>query len=240
MSRHLATARTRGTRSEARTLRRAERGRYLRLFGVLLVTALVVALAGVRLTTAAFTDTATLSLGASGVGSTHPFGLVLVDAAGTAHSSAPGDPLPLDLPGADALVPGRTVETTVKVANDHPSISSSLVATLAATAVPETPDITPFLRITILDEAGRVLLGGDTARPEDGAAPGTPVAAGVLAARGAPPVGDGSTWTDGAAGSAHTFTVLVHLLDDPATSTLNGGQAHLTARLDATSTEVTS
>jgi hypothetical protein len=66
---------------------------------------------------------------------------------------------------------------------------------------------------------------------------GTPADPGLITARGAEPVDDGAPWTEGAEGSDITRTVLVRLLDEPATAVPNGGQAHVTVRFDATSTE---
>jgi hypothetical protein len=194
---------------------------------------------GIATTSAALTDAAHLDAGTAGVGSSDPFSIVLVDA-GTAHAAEPGAPLPLDVPGADALVPGRTVEATVRVANNHRAIAADLSITVGAVPVAGTPDITPHLRLTVLDPAGHVIVGDPAGTPESGAPFGTRVPLGRLAGRGAPPVADGAPWTPGADDSATSITVRVHLLDVPATSTLNGGRSRITVRFDATSTETTS
>lgn len=224
MSRHLAPARA--ARARRFPLRRA--GLAALVAAVALVAGMLAASA---LTSAAFTDAARLGLGAQGVGSTDEFDIVLVDAAGAVRQAAPGARLAVDLPDRDLLVPGRTVETTLRVANNHPSIAAALTATVAAEPVAGTPDITPFLRLAVLGPDGRTLL--------DGTALGTPADLGVLAARDAAPAAEGAVWTEGAAGSWTTLTVRVHLLDVPATEALNGGLAQLTARIDATSTEET-
>jgi len=212
----------------------------LAVIGATLTGALAVGtLSTVDLTSATFTDAVGLTVGTSGIGSSDPFAVVLVDAAGTAHTAVPGTPLPLDVRGADALVPGRTVETTVLVANNHADIAATLTAAVGATREAGTPDITPHLRVTILGADGQVLLGGAADRPRDGAVVGTPSSLGQLAARGSSPVADRTPWAAGAKGSGIAITVRVHLLDDPATATLNGGRARLTVRFDATSTETT-
>ncbi|VTR76308.1 hypothetical protein [Cellulomonas hominis] len=233
MSRHVAPPRARARR---RPTRRQTVG-----IAVVLALGLAAGMAfGTATTAATPTDAARLGVGTGGVGSADPFDLVLVDAAGAAHDAAPGTALPLKLPGADALVPGRTVEATVQVANNHPALSAALIARVGAVPVPGTPDITPHLRVTLLDADGQVLLGGPAGRPQDGGPLGAPAGLAALAARGAPPVTHGSLWIAGADGSATAVTVRVHLLDVPATSALNGGQASLTIRFDATSTETTS
>jgi hypothetical protein len=231
MSRHVAP--------RERTRRRPSR-RLAALLVVLAVGAGVGTAFGVAGTSATLTDAARLGAGTAGVGSSDPFSILLLDGAGTAHAAEPGTPLPLDVPGADALVPGRTVEATVQVANNHPAIATGLGLTVGAVRVAGTPDITPHLRVTVLDADGQVLLGAPTGKPEGGAPLSTPGSLGRLAARGAPPIADAAHWTPGADGSVTSVTVRVHLLDVPATSTLNGGQARITARFDATSTETTS
>lgn len=232
MSRHVAPRRglrgVRGTRSARRTAL------------VALVTTTVAAaavLGAAALTAASYTDEAHLGLGTAGVGSTEAFDVVLLAADGTVHQAAPGAPLPVDLPDRDQLVPGRTVDATLRVANNHPDIAAGVSATLAAQPVPGVPDITPFIRVTVLAEDGTVVLGSAADRPEAGARPGTPATLGTLAPRGAAPLPDAGAWSDAAPGSVTSLTVRVHLLDDPATEALNGGRADLTVRLDATSTE---
>lgn len=234
MSRPVTTAAT--VRAHRRPVRRSR----LAVIGATLTGALAVGmLSTVALTSATFTDATGLTVGTSGIGSSDPFAVILVDPAGTAHTAAPGTPLPLDVRGADTLVPGRTVETTVLVANNHADIAATLTATVGATREAGTPDITPHLRVTILAADGQVLLGGAADRPQDGAVVGMPGILGRLAARATSPVADRTPWAAGAEGSGLAITVRVHLLDDPATATLNGGRARLTVRFDATATETT-
>ncbi|WP_431837857.1 hypothetical protein [Cellulomonas sp. Y8] len=199
----------------------------------------LVLVAGTVVTAAAFTDAARLNLGTEGVGSADPFEIVLVDAAGVAHDAEPGTPMPVDVPDRDALVPGRTVQAEVRVATNHPELAADVLATVAGAPVAGTPDITPYLRVTVLGPGGEVLLGTGPGDPEGGVPLGTTADLGVLAARGADPVEDGQPWSAGAVGSDATLTLLVHYLEDQATTTLNGGQARLTVRFDATSVAAT-
>ncbi|GEM_PF-776757 len=193
--------------------------------------------AGTTVTSAAFTDTARLQLGGSGIGSDAVFGIVLVDTDEVARTAPATEPLAVPVPGADALVPGRTVEVTVHVANNHPVLAADLTALVTAEPVAGTPDITGHLRVTILDATGQPVLGsGD---PAAGAVPGTPATLGTLPARGEQPVADAAPWTPGAEASDQTYRVLVHYLEDPATAELNGGQAHLAVQLAAQTTDVT-
>lgn len=213
--------------SRHRQTRPGRRRRPALVVGLLLLATALVAgmLTATGLTSAAFTDTARLS---TGVGSADVFDVVLVDGDGTAHQAPPGAALAVPLPDGDLLVPGRTVETTLTVAANHPAIAAGAVLTLGAERVPGTPDITPYVRFSVLTQD----------RPDvHDVAGGTAVDLGQLAARGSAPVADGAAWEAGAPGSARTVTVQVHLLDDPATEALNGGQVHVTARLDATSQE---
>ncbi len=209
-----------------------------RRLATLAVFALVL-VAGTVATAAAFTDSAHLNLDSEGIGSGDPFEIVLVSAGGIAFDAEPGTPMPVDVPARDALVPGRTVQAEIRVATNHPQLAADVLATIAGEPVAGTPDITPYLRLTVLGAGGEVLLGTGPDDPQDGVPLGATADLGVLAARGAAPVEDGQPWTAGAAGSDTTLTVLVHYLDDPATTALNGGQAHLTVRFDATSTEAT-
>ncbi len=186
-------------------------------------------------TSAAYTDDATLRLGSTGLGSTAPFDVVLVED-GTARQAGPG--AEVRLPGAeDGLVPGRTVEHELVVANNDPHVAAALTLTVDAAPVPGTPDITPHLRVTVLAQDGTAL-AGDPAAPAAGALPGTPVAVGVVGSRGAGPVPDGAPWAAGADGSTTRVRVLLHYVDHPATAALNGGRATVGLRVGATSVEV--
>ncbi len=209
-------------RQDPRPARRPARGAGLVLLALALVAGV---LARPALTSAAFTDSARLS---AGVGSADVFEVVLVDAGGIAHRAAAGAALPVPLPGGDALVPGGAIETTLTVAANHPAVAAGVTLTLDVERVAGTPDITPYVRFSVLAED----------RPGGLDVPaGIPVDLGRLAPRGSDAVPDGSPWEAGAAGSALAVRVGVHLLDDPATEALNGGQVRVTARFDATSQE---
>ncbi|HYQ76755.1 hypothetical protein [Cellulomonas sp.] len=241
MSRHPAPRGGAAPRSRRRPARRRlpapPRLRRAPALAVLVAAVALLAgvLAGTLATSAAFTNAARLDLGADGLGSSTAFDVVLVADDGTVRQAPDGDPLAVPVPGADALVPGRTVEVAVRVANNHPDLRAALAVAVAGTPVAGTPDITPWLRVTVLDADGTAVLG--TGDPADGVALGTAGAAGVLAARGAEGVADGAAWSAGAAGSDRGYRVLVHYLDDPATEPLNGGRALLTVRVAAESTE---
>lgn len=194
--------------------------------------------AGTLATSAAFTDEARLDLGSGGLGSSAAFDVVLVADDGTARQAPDGDPLAVAVPGADGLVPGRTLEVAVRVANNHPHLRAALALEVTGAPVAGTPDITPWLRVTVLDADGVPVLG--TGDPAAGVPLGTAGAAGVLAARGVEGVADGAAWSPGSAGSDRAYRVLVHYLEDPATEPLNGGRALLTVRVAAESTEATS
>lgn len=198
---------------------------------------LAVALATVTVTAASHQDRAHVNVGSEGIGSAHPFDLVLVDGAGVVHDASPGAPLSLEVPGADALVPGRSVEIVVQVANNHPTIAAAVSATLTAEPVAGTPDITPFLRYSVIDADGSSMIGGSVEDPAAGLVSGEVGDLGVLLPRGAAPLDDGSGWTPGADGSSREVTVLVHMVDDPATGAVNGGRADLALQLDAMSVD---
>lgn len=226
------------SRTHARTVPVTTRRRQVGLVSLVATGALVLGmLAATAVTSSSFTDAARTNLGTEGIGSHDPFGIALVDAAGTAHEAEPDTPLAVDLPDGDALVPGRTVRADVRVANNHPDIAAAVTATVAARTVAGTPDITPYLRFTVLGPDGQVLLGASADSPQDGAAPGASLDLGALAARGAVPVADGAAWSEGAAGSDVSITILIHLLEDPDTTPLNGGRATVTLRFDASSTQ---
>lgn len=225
--------------SARHTTRRPVLGRRPRAAAAMVGAAAVVAvgLAAVSVTVASYQDRAHVNLGTDGVGSADPFGIVLVDGAGTVQDAPAGDSLAVDVPGAGALAPGRTVEAVVVVANNHPAIAAGLSVSVTGEALDESRDITEFLRFSVLDGEGESLSGGSRQDPAAGLPLGEAGDAGVLAARGEAPIEHGGPWSAGAEGSTRTVTVLVHMLAEPATEMLNGGQAHLAVQVHGTSVD---
>ena len=135
----------------------------------------------------------------------------------------------------DRYAAGRAFHLAVGVADNDPDTGAAVtVAILPMDAagtgqVGASPNLTPFLRVTVVDETtGQVLIGRSASDP----AAGAPVADASammnrLAARDADPLTDGTRWTPGASGSRHDLDVTIYCPDTPAVRALAGGRSDL-------------
>lgn len=161
-------------------------------------------------------------------------GLVTIDeheVASTVDSGAAFIPLATD----DRYHPGRTFHTELGVADNDPDVAAAVSLAVvpmdpAGTGqVGASPNLTPLLRVTVVDTTtGEVLVGGSATDPTRG----WPVAdaAGVLghlAARDADPLDGGDRWTEGAPGSRHDLAVSVYCPDGPAVRALTDSRSDL-------------
>lgn len=209
------------------------------------VVATVVALAGTTASMSALTDRASLNLGASGIGSDAPFAILTVHPDGSVHHTAPGSAAVVPLTGDDAFVPGRSISVDIGVANNSPSVAAAVTMKIAPSdaegtgQVGSAPNITPFIRVTVIDTAtGQPLIGGSATDPSQGVTVDAASAVvGRLGPRGSAPLSDGGQWVAGAADSRHDLTVVLYYVDSPETSAYNGGAAALEVVFDGSSAQ---
>jgi len=212
-----------GTHAPAR---RTGRRRLIASVGTLLV-------AGTLVSSAAFVDQANLNLGGAGIGFPYTFDIGVVLPDGTVEQADTDAGFDWTVDGSETLVPGGSVTTTIPVFNNTPTLSSDTVFKVVlrngdGTVAPGVPNITPFLRFTAQDQAGTALFTDATWDAASGAV-------GLLQARGSDALDAGASYTAGAAGSEGTITLTINYLDAPGVEALNGGQAALAVRIDATS-----
>ena len=208
--------------------------------GTLAVTATLFAVVP---TVSAFTDQGRLNPGSNGLGGA-TFDILSVLPDGTVAQARPGEGVTVPIPGDDGFVPGRTITVDLGVANNSPLLAAAVTiavkpADAAGTGqVAGSPNITPFIRVTVVDSTtGQLLVGGSATDPSQGAAVADATGAvGRLAARGAPALADGGSWIDAAAGSRHDLTVTLFYVDTPETAAYNGGQTALEVEFDGAST----
>lgn len=205
--------------------------------------ALAAALFTVGQTMSAFTDRAGLNTGPDGVGGA-TFDIVSVLPDGDVAQARPGQGVTVPIAGDDSFVPGRSVTVDLGVANNSPQLAAALRVTVkpsdaAGTGqVGSSPNITPFLRVTVVDTTtGTLLVGGSATDPSQGAPVATATGVlGRLPARGAPALADGAAWVDGSAGSRHDLSITLFYVDTPETTAYNGGQTALEVEFDGAST----
>lgn len=192
-------------------------------------------LGGFGLTGASFTDIGNVNVGGAGgrIGSTDAFDLALVDQQGRVLQADGPSGAQWAVPGADTLLPGHSVTTNVRVFNN----SRRLPADLEVSIVPRNgdgrvsasvPNITPHLRFTATLSDGTVLF--EDATLADAGAVLPTLAAGARASQQ-----ETSTYVTGATGSSSRITLTIDYLDEPGVELLNGGQAAIGIRFDATS-----
>ncbi len=171
-------------------------------------------------------------------GSSGPIDLVTVDDHGVAMKtgdSAAFIPLAAD----DRYRPGKIFHAELGVADNDPDVAAAItvavvtVDSVGTGRVGTSPNLTPLLRVTVVDTTtGDVLIGGSATDASKGA----PVAdaSGMiahLAPRDADPLHDGDHWTDGAAGSRHDLEVTVYCPDTAAARDLTDGRSDLALML---------
>ncbi|WP_434318683.1 hypothetical protein [Leifsonia sp. P73] len=209
---------------------------------VLGLTALAAVAVGAGPAYRALTGGADLVLGADAAGFFAPsssteigaLDLVTVDPRGVVSTGVAGAADFVPIPG-DAETPGHTVRLDVGVADNDPDTAAGVAVAVLPLGddgtgrVGTAPNLTPLLRVTVVDTTtGRLLIGGSATDPSRGA----PVADASamldrLAPRGADPLPDGADWTPGAAGSRHDLAVEVYCPDTPAVRALSGPDSDL-------------
>lgn len=206
--------------------------------------ALTAGLLTIGQTVSAFTDQAALDVGPDGIGS-EPFDIVSILPSGNVAQALPGQGVTVPIPGDDSLVPGGTLTVSLGVANNSPSLAAAVTVAVRPSdadgtgQVDGSPNITPFLRVTVVDTTtGQLLVGGSAADPSQGAAVADASAViGRLPARGSPALADGSPWLSGSDGSRHDLTITLFYVDTPETSAYNGGKTALEVEFDGTSAQ---
>lgn len=195
---------------------------------VLIVTgALVASGAMVGSTMAAFADHAEVGLTAE-----TQFDVLLIHGDETVTGFG-SDGIDAALTGAEPYVPGATAVTSLRVGNNSARVPLTLVSTVSGEG-----DLSAAIRVsaTVTREDGGVeTVLGNPDSPGDGVPLSDATTAGfALAARDAPPLLDGETWS-GPDGSAATLRVYVHVLDLPELRDREGGALNLSIALTATS-----
>ncbi|MDD7960931.1 hypothetical protein [Microbacterium thalli] len=211
-----------------RARRRSTRGAALRLAAA----AGMLAFGAISISAAALADSATLGLGANGIGFEGRFAIGTVSLDGTVEQVIADGPAERPIPEAALLVPGGSISIEIPVFNNTERLAADTTVTVVAAggdgAVADVPNITPYLRFTAVDPAGNELFSAATWDEATGSL-------GVLAPRGDLPLTDGDAFAPGAEGSAQTLVLTIDYLDEPGTEELNGGLSALSVRFDATS-----
>ncbi|MBS3181015.1 hypothetical protein [Leucobacter manosquensis] len=194
---------------------------------LMIIGALTASGAVVGSTVAAFSDRAEL-----GITAETQFDALLIHGDETVTGFGT-DGIDAALTGDEPYVPGATAMATLRVGNN----SSRVPLTLASTVSGE-GDLSEATRIsaTVTREDGGVeTVLGNPDSPADGVPLNDAATADlVLAARDAPPLLDGETWS-GPDGSAATLRVYVHVLDLPELRDRESGALDLSIALTAIS-----
>lgn len=201
---------------------------------VSILAALTLTTAGLAAVTfATLTDEASLGLGTTGVGFAHRFDIAVVLPDGSVEQADSAGGYSWRVAGAETLVPGRSVKTTIPVFNNTPNLAAAVDIEIVLSgdgSVGSAPNITKFLRFTAKDSAGTVLfhdVGWATAKAD----------LGVLAARGGAALSQGGTYAAGATGSEDTITLTIDYPESTDTEDYNGGLSAFSVRIHATSTK---
>ncbi|WP_426625416.1 hypothetical protein ACPPVW_04960 [Leifsonia sp. McL0607] len=171
-------------------------------------------------------------------GSSGPIDLVTIDGhevATRTNDSAAFVPLAAD----DRYAPGHTFHLEVGVADNDPDVAAAITVAVvgmdsAGTGVVGTsPNLTPLLRVTVVDTTTGHVLVGHSATDASRGAPVADASATIahVTQRDADPLNDGDRWTDGAAGSRHELEIMVYCPDSPAALGLTGGRSDLALML---------
>lgn len=198
--------------------------------GALTLTAAVMVTASV--TSAAQTDQANVNLSSVAI---PKFGVGVVDRDGVVAAATEDSPLPLRFEHGSELIPGGTATATLTVFNNSERLANSTDLHIApigdgsVTIDGQTrPNITQFLRFTIKDAAGTVLLRA------------APIAqAGIvlpeLAPRGDEELEPGDTFEGGADESTTTLTIEIQYVNYPETADYVTGRSAIGISLHSTS-----
>lgn len=200
--------------------------------GLSLAAGVILLATGGMVTAAAYSDQANMNLGAEGIGFPYRFDIALVSADGTVRQADTPQGVDWEVPGADDLVPGHSVTTTIPVFNNTPTLSSDtsfevVLRNTDGTVAAGIPNITPHLRFTA-EVDGTALFTDvtwDQARGE----------LGVLAPRGSDALAGGDAYSAGPAGTERELTLTVTYVDEAGVELLNGGQSALAVRFDGES-----
>jgi hypothetical protein len=198
----------------------------------LLALALPVALAAALTSAAAYLDSAHLNAEFHGTSTFSTFHYVIAHN-GTVYRSE-RTALPAD-PGDDLLLPGHAITKHITVANNSPALAGTARLTLESAAIDGQPSMAGYLRFTVVDGDGNVLLG-DKDNPGRGADPwNASFNLGRLNPRGSDSLQDGEAWVPGAPGSHIDLDITIYLLDDRQLNSLQQGWALLRLKTEAES-----
>lgn len=193
-----------------------------------------VLLAAAVATLASFTDFANLNLGpeGSGIGNPNRFDIAVVLPDGTVEQADSDDGYNWDIPGAELLIPGGTIETAIPVFNNSANITGAVTVSLDLLngdgSVGDRPNITEFLRFTAHRDGVELFTDKPWAEAQ--------ADFGKLEARDGDPLAQGDPFVAGAANSVGTLELSIEYLDAPETVDFNGGQSAFRVHFGAEST----
>ncbi|MDR1791131.1 MAG: hypothetical protein LBR20_05695 [Propionibacteriaceae bacterium] len=180
--------------------------------------------------TSAYVDQLHLNFSAAAIGSPEEFRLVVVDEGKVVRH----DNAVLPIADSNLLFPGHTLSKQLIVANNHRVIAGDVEVSLDAIGVDGGFDLSGYLRFTVIDQDGTVLMG-DKDHPENGESRWDAKASlGKLLGRAKPSLQDGADWVPGSASSYREITILIHLLNHAALQQQHSGLARVLLRLEAT------
>lgn len=213
-----------------RTLRSSGRKRLVLAGGGLVLAASVATLAS-------FTDVANLNLGngadGSGIGNPEKFDLAVVLPDGTVEQADTDAGYNWEVPGAETLIPGGTIATTIPIFNNSARIDASIAVSLVLLngdgSVAERPNITQFLRFSATRDGVELFAERPWSEAQG--------EFGILSARDADPLNPGDPFTEGATNSAGSLELTIDYLDLPETENFNGGQSAFRVHFGAESTQ---
>jgi hypothetical protein len=194
------------------------------------------ALATLAVSAAAWTDEINLNFSANSFGSPSEFQLVIVSD-GVVHR---GTNLSVPVPDWQLLFPGHAVTSRLILANNSVALGMQVHVTLDA--LPSTdqtypgPDISGYLRFSVVDNASGQVLLGDPSQPGNGADRWSAAFdLGTLGPRYRAALKDSDAWIPGPADSWRDLTVYIYLLDHPDLESRQSGWSTVMLRTDAVS-----
>lgn len=199
----------------------------------LVLTAGVLAMAAMAVTSAAATDFARLNIVGDSLIESPQFDIGVVRDNGTVEQADTEAGFDWAVAGAADLVPGKSVATTIPVFNNTSNLKADTNFKIVlrngdGTVGAGIPNILPFLRFTATDEGGKAIFSDVPWDQAKGAL-------GVLEPRWGAILNQGDTYTRAADGSAKKLNLKITYLDGPGVENYNGGQAAIALHFDATS-----
>lgn len=199
----------------------------------LVLTAGVLLAATMAGTSAAMTDFARLNIIGDSLIESPEFDIGVVRDNGTVEQADTAAGFDWAVAGAAALVPGKSVATTIPVFNNTSNLKADTTFKIVlrngdGTVAAGIPNILPYLRFTATDEGGKAIFSNVPWDQAKGAL-------GVLEPRWGAVLNQGDRYTRAADGAEKKLNLTITYLDAPGVENYNGGQAAIAVHFDATS-----